>query len=123
MKYLKIALFTLPFIVSSMSCSSSFFATEDPANMTPGELFRSYCASCHRVDIKMIGPALKGAKGRWEDEKLMVEFIHNSSDFVAKYPNHAYANKLYEEYNRSLMSERSLTDAQILSIMNWVETQ
>ena len=117
------ALILLPLLIGIAGCSSSFFVTESPENMTPEELFRSYCASCHTLDVKMVGPPLKGAKANWADEKLMVEFIHNSSVFVDNHPDHVHANKLFEEYNRSLMSEMRLSDAQILSIINWVETQ
>ncbi|MFM7851749.1 MAG: c-type cytochrome, partial [Flammeovirgaceae bacterium] len=53
-------LFTLALIILSFSNTFSQDIPTDAASISAGEaLFNGNCKSCHRVDKKLVGPALK----------------------------------------------------------------
>ena len=67
-------------------------------------LFNSNCASCHKLDKKMTGPALRNVEARLlEDEGLdrdwLYKWIRNSSSLIKSGDD--YANRIYLEYNRA----------------------
>ena len=71
------------------------------------QLFNTNCASCHKLDRKMTGPALRYVEKRLaEDEGLdrewLYKWIRNSSSLIKS--GDAYAVKIYEEYNRAAMT-------------------
>ena len=84
-------------------------------------LFNTNCASCHKLDKKMTGPALRHVEARLaEDESIdrewLYAWIRNSSSVVKS--GDSYANKIYEEYNKSAMTAYpQLTDADIDNIL------
>ena len=83
-------------------------------------LFKANCASCHGVDKKLVGPALTGVWDRWESEEKLISWIQNSTKFLAT--GDAYANKLFNDYNKSVMSAfPQLTPEQIKSILVYVK--
>ncbi len=83
-------------------------------------LYKANCASCHAIDKKLIGPALNGVWDRWENEDKLIAWIHNSTAFLAT--GDAYANKLYNDYNKSPMSSfPSLTTEQIKDILLYIK--
>jgi mono/diheme cytochrome c family protein len=85
-------------------------------------LFKANCAACHAVDRKMVGPALAGVWDRWDSENKLLAWIKNSQDFLAT--GDAYANKLYNEYNKSVMQAfPTLTDDQIRNILVYVKAK
>lgn len=70
-------------------------------------LFNANCASCHKLDKKMTGPALRNVEARLaEDEGLdrawLYTWIKNSAGMVKS--GDAYANKIYKEYNGTAMT-------------------
>jgi len=82
-------------------------------------LFNANCAACHQLDKKMTGPALRNFETRLADEqgldrKWITEWIHNSSGLIKS--GDAYANKIYNEYNKAAMtpfpqlSEQDISD-------------
>ena len=95
---LKSYTFYLFFITSFVSVS---YAQEgDP--VAGKALFNTNCASCHKLDRKMTGPALRYVEKRLaEDEGLdrewLYSWIRNSSAMIKS--GDAYAVKIYEEYN------------------------
>jgi mono/diheme cytochrome c family protein len=83
-------------------------------------LFKANCASCHGVDKKLVGPALTGVWDRWESEEKLIAWVQNSSKFLAT--GDPYANKLFNEYNKSAMSAfPQLTPEQIKSILVYIK--
>ncbi len=101
----------------------SFNLSAEP-NLDEGKaLFKGNCATCHSKNMKakMTGPALGGVQERWEDrEQLLYDWIRNSQVVIAS--GDAYANKLYNEYNGSVMTAfPNLTDPQIESILAYVD--
>ncbi len=89
-------------------------------------LFQANCASCHAINKRVVGPALKGVHERWgNDEGEMIKFIHNSQAYInGNFKNSAYAKKLYEEYNRSVMTAfTALSDAEVKSILDYIKAE
>ncbi|MEX1002569.1 MAG: c-type cytochrome [Crocinitomicaceae bacterium] len=107
--------------VTLLSISHNIHAQEgDVAN---GEaLFKAYCASCHKPDADMTGPALKGARERWienSSEENLYAWVKNSSDVLKS--GDPYANQLFKEWNKTAMTAQSLTNEQIDDVFAYVE--
>lgn len=82
------------------------------------KLFKANCASCHKpTQQKLIGPGLQGIRSRWPDEAKLISWIRNSTAFLAT--GDAYANKLFEEYGKSVMPSQNLSDAEIIALIDW----
>ena len=91
----------------------------DPKNGK--SLFNANCASCHKLDKKMTGPALRNVQSRLEEEHgldidWMRSWIRNSAAMVRS--GDAYANKIYTEYNGTAMTAfPQLSDQDICDIL------
>ncbi|MGQ9863007.1 MAG: c-type cytochrome [Bacteroidia bacterium] len=86
-------------------------------------LFQANCASCHAVNKRVVGPALAGVHQRWQnDEAEMVKFIKNSQAYInGNFKFSSYAKKLYEEYNKTLMTAfTGLSDEEIKGILDYI---
>jgi len=84
-------------------------------------LFSQNCASCHAVNKKLTGPALAGVEDRWSDKKNLYAWIKNSQAFLKT--GDAYANKLYNEYNKTAMNLfPNLTDKDIDAILAYIKS-
>ena len=109
--------FYLVFITSFVSVS--YGQEADP--VAGKALFNTNCASCHKLDRKMTGPALRYVEKRLdEDEGLdrewLYSWIRNSSAMIKS--GDTYAVKIYEEYNKSAMTAYpQLTNADIDNIL------
>ena len=95
---------------------SSFSQDVDEAKQREGrKLFKSLCASCHKLDKKLVGPALGGVEERRENAWLLA-WIRNNAELRASGDQDAIA--IYEEYNGSNMSAfPQLTDKNINDIL------
>ena len=70
-------------------------------------LFNANCASCHKLDKKMTGPALRNVEARLADsegldKEWLYSWIHNSAGMIKS--GDAYANKIFKEYNGTAMT-------------------
>ena len=86
--------------------STSIYA-QDGDPVAGKALFNTNCASCHKLDKKLTGPALRNVEARLvEDEGLDREWLYawikNSPAMIKS--GDAYANKIYEEYNKTAMT-------------------
>jgi len=52
-------------------------------------LFNANCASCHKMDHNLTGPALQGVHDRWGDDKMLHMWVKNWPQAVAT--GNAYA--------------------------------
>lgn len=89
-------------------------------------LFQANCASCHAINRRVVGPALKGVHERWGgDEAEMTKFIHNSQAYInGNFKYSSYAKKLYEEYNKAVMTAfTALSDAEIKAILDYIKAE
>jgi mono/diheme cytochrome c family protein len=111
----KIRLISTVAILLALFLQSSALQAQDAA-----KLFKANCASCHKpTDQKLVGPGLKGIRSRWPEEAKLISWIKNSTAFLAT--GDAYANKLYEEYGKSVMPAQNLADADIVAIIDWAD--
>lgn len=91
----------------------------DPVSINGKALFEAQCASCHKPDVDMTGPALKGATARWPDKKTLYEFIRNPTNVIQR---DKYAAALYEKWNRTnMLPFPQLTDAEIDAILQYCD--
>jgi len=70
-------------------------------------LFNTNCASCHALDRKMTGPALRNVETRLDEEQgldreWLDKWIRNSAGMVKS--GDAYANQIYNKYNGTAMT-------------------
>lgn len=101
----------------SLGFSQNLFAQDGEA------LFNANCASCHKPDEDFVGPALKGAKGRWEENSSMENFyawVKNSQAVISS--GDPYANKLFSDWNESQMTANAVTNEEIDAIFEYVES-
>src|SRR5258706_8224374 len=89
-------------------------------NVQTGEkLFKQYCTSCHRIDIKVIGPPLKDITKR-RPEDWLLKWIRNNSALRQSGDKDALA--LYDGYKTEMPTFTSLSDDDIRSILAYIET-
>ncbi|QTD38916.1 c-type cytochrome [Polaribacter batillariae] len=95
---------------------SSYSQDMDEARQKRGKaLFKSLCASCHKLDKKLVGPALGNVEDRRENDWL-IAWIKNNAELRASGDKQAI--EIYEEYNGSNMTAfPQLSDADINDIL------
>ncbi len=99
-----------------------FFSIAQLAQAQDGKaLFNAKCASCHAIDKQLVGPALKGVEDRWDDKKMLYEWVRNSAAVIKKgYPR---AVAVYNEYNKVQMTAfPELKDQDIDVILAYINT-
>ena len=113
-------LFSLVLLLFSSLQSYAQTAPPDDAAIKAGEkLFIANCKTCHAVDKKVIGPALKGFETRVPSTAWVYDWVRNSAKVIAS--GDEYANKIYTEYNKSQMTAfTSLKDQDIDNILAYV---
>jgi cytochrome c2 len=113
MKFLKI---TSLLALFSFSISLAF------ADAAEGEkLFTANCTSCHAINEKVVGPALKDVHKR-RDAKWLVKWVKNSQAMVKS--GDPVAVQVYKENNEALMTSfENLSDAQINSIIDYIKAE
>jgi mono/diheme cytochrome c family protein len=87
------------------------------------KVFKANCAACHKVDKKLVGPALQGMSARWEENSSienMYKWIKNSQEFAKT--GDAYAKQLLSDYNGSVMPAQAVSDEDITNLIEYVET-
>lgn len=106
--------------------STSLFAQEgDPVKGKT--LFNTNCAACHKLDAKMTGPALRNVEQRLSDEQgldraWLTAWIRNSAGLIKS--GDAYANKIFNEYNKSAMTAfPQLSDQDISDILAYTAAE
>jgi cytochrome c551/c552 len=83
-------------------------------------LFKANCASCHKLDKKLVGPALAGVEDRWESRENLVSWIKNSGQYLKDNPGDEYAQNLFVEFKKSPMPAMALSDADIDAILGYI---
>lgn len=85
----------------------------------PAALFQ-VCAACHTIGKgKLVGPDLQGVTERRE-EAWLIRFIRNSQLIIQE--GDPVAVRLFEEHSKIPMPPNDLTDDQIRSLLNYIET-
>ena len=107
-------------LLFSLSFSAMAQDAVDVARQKEGrKLYNNLCASCHKLDRKLIGPALAGVTERRENDWLKA-WIKNNAALRASGDRDAIA--IFNEYNGSVMSAfPQLSDTQIDDILYYTE--
>jgi cytochrome c2 len=95
----------------------------EPEAIANGEsLFNANCKTCHRVHVKLVGPALANVYDRAPSIDWLKAFIRNSAAVIASGDD--YANKIYNEYNKTQMTAfTGLKDDQIMNILAYIKAE
>lgn len=95
----------------------------DPSLISEGEsLFKGNCAACHKVDQKLVGPALGGVYDRAPSIDWIVSFVQNSQKVIQSGDDYAVA--LYEEYNQTQMNAFPTFSRQdVLNILGYIKQE
>lgn len=105
-----------------MAVSVSSNAQDKPNAENGKKLYEANnCGSCHALDKKVVGPALRGVHTR-RSEEWLVQWIRNNEKFrkVTKDPD---AIALYTEYGGAAMNIfENLTPANVLDIVEYIKT-
>lgn len=82
-------------------------------------LYEAHCHSCHKPVDNMTGPAIAGARERWQGRGSLHEFVRDSQRMIRSGNDHAVS--LFKKWNRTVMPPNDLTDEQIDKILDWVD--
>lgn len=106
------------FIVSLLSISfTSFSQTAEEGE----KLFSANCTSCHAINEKVVGPALKGTHTKHKEE-WFIKWVKNSQKMIKS--GDAMAVQLSKENNEALMTSfENLSDNQIKSIIAYIKAE
>jgi cytochrome c551/c552 len=109
-------------MIAGVTAQAQEIPTDEAIIAKGATLFvENQCNTCHAVERKLVGPALKGINDRREVPWL-ISFIKNSSKVIQS--GDAYAVALYNEYNKTLMpSHEYLTDDEVIAMLAWVEAE
>uniref|UniRef100_UPI004048E7E2 c-type cytochrome n=1 Tax=Algoriphagus sp. TaxID=1872435 RepID=UPI004048E7E2 len=111
-------LFFMAMGVSAYAADPSV-VNSDEAIAAGKAVFNANCKTCHKLDQKYIGPALRGATDR-NSAAWVKTWIANSQAVIAS--GDAYAVALYKEYNNSVMpSYAFLSDAELDGLLSYIE--
>ena len=75
--------------------------SQEPDIQKGKSLFNSQCAACHKLNRKLVGPALRGVSAKYEKDWLY-SWIKNSAALIKSGDEQAVA--IYEEYNKVAMN-------------------
>ena len=104
------------FLINILLFSNAAFSQDGHA------LFVANCASCHKVDAKLVGPALAGVESRWPSRGKIHDWVHNSTKVIQS--GDQYAVSLFNEYNKTQMTAfPQLADKDIDAILDYVKLE
>ncbi len=83
-------------------------------------LFGANCASCHKIQGKLIGPGLAGVNDKY-DREWLYKWIKNSQALIKSGDGDAIA--IYNEYSKSVMPAQPVSDAEIDQILEYVQVE
>jgi len=107
---------SLVFFIAGFLLSARSFAQDGHA------LFQANCASCHKVDAKLVGPALAGVESRWPSREKLHDWVHNSAKVIQS--GDPYAVSLFNENNKVQMTAfPQLSDKDIDAILDYVKSE
>lgn len=106
----------------SLPALIGLFLISFSANAQDGEkLFNEHCTSCHALDNKVVGPALRDVHKRpGRTDAWLLSWVRNSAKMIND--GDPLAVKLYEENNKAAMNNfESLGDDNIKAILAYIK--
>lgn len=98
----------------------SLFALQDAKAQDGKALFNANCASCHKMDKDLTGPALMGVTDRWSSKDLLKTWIKNWPAAVAT--GDPYAVKMKDWSPAAMNLFPNLSDAELDALVTYIET-
>ena len=100
-------------ILLILGFSFNLFAQDEGEN-----LFKTVCSACHKIsNARLVGPGLANVHKR-RSEEWIISFVKSSQAMVNK--GDADAVAIFEEFNKTIMPDQNLTDAQIKSVLAYI---
>lgn len=84
------------------------------------KLYNTNCASCHKIDSRLIGPKLAGISQK-KSEEWLIKWIQNSQKVIES--GDEYANKIYEEYNKLVMPPAPLNKKETKAVLAYIKNE
>ena len=109
-------------LTAAVAFSVTLHAQDKPNAEEGKKLYEANnCGSCHALDKKVVGPALRGVHTR-RSEEWLVKWVRNNEKFRTVEKD-ADAIALYNEYGGAAMNIfENLTPAQVLNIVEYIKT-
>ncbi len=109
-------------MITGVTAQAQEIPTDEAIIAKGATLFvENQCNTCHNIERKLTGPALKGVTDR-RDVPWLLSFIKNSQKVIQSGDDYAVA--LYNEYNKTQMpSHEYLSDEEVLSILGWIKAE
>jgi mono/diheme cytochrome c family protein len=108
------------YLLTVLAFTTFGFSAHAEADVELGKkLFKQNCASCHKLDKKLVGPALAGVSQR-RSETWLIQWIRDNAALRAS--GDADAKAIFEEYGGSVMTAfPALSDDDIRSIIAYTD--
>ncbi len=101
--------------------SGLLFATKLSAEDEGKTLFKTICTACHTVNKgTLVGPDLANVHNR-RSEDWIIKFVRSSQKVINS--GDPVAMALFEEFNKTVMPDPNLTDAQIRVILDYIVSE
>lgn len=98
-----------------------FFYPLSAQNPEEGKkLFQQNCASCHKINKKLIGPKLSGINDK-KSEDWLIRWIQNSQALIES--GDEYANQIYEKFNKLVMPPAPLNEKEVKSVLAYIKQE
>lgn len=102
------------------SASAQDLPDSDEALASGKKLYNQNCTVCHAVNKVVVGPALKDIHKR-RPLDWTISFIRNSQRVIQS--GDEYANKIYEQFNKTEMPSFDFSDDEIKSIIAYIKQE
>ena len=107
-------------VLPGLSLAVGLLLASSAAAQTPEDLFKTKCVICHTIGLgKFIGPDLKGVNER-RDRAWLLPFIRDSQAVINS--GDPVAVGLFKEHSNMIMPPPMISDAEIISILDFVKT-
>lgn len=96
-----------------------FFTISIQTSMA-ADLFTTHCAACHTIGKgRLVGPDLKNIN-QLKDHTWLVSFIKSSQSMIKS--GDADAVKIFNEYNKLLMPDPTISETEIEEVLNYIKS-
>lgn len=114
-------IFLKPFAQRTLLLGLIFLSFSTTQAQEGKQLFQQNCQTCHALDKRLNGPALRGfqARGPWADRKELYAWVHNPAAYIQK---DAYTKGLQQEYGAIMQAFPDLGEKQIDAIADYINT-
>ncbi len=106
-------------LLTGLFTIASIFAIQTVQAQDGKALFNANCASCHKMDKDLTGPALMGVTERWSSKDLLKTWIKNWPAAVAT--GDPYAVKMKDWSPAAMNLFPNLTDAELDALVTYIE--